>query len=80
MRETHLKSFQVASEPAWVQLKEHSMPPLFAGSLPSPSIDRRRHALKIHARRLLLAILVVIALLLALAFVPEHVHAIGSLF
>jgi lysophospholipase L1-like esterase len=55
------------------------MPPVFAASLPSPSSpDRRAQLLKTHGRRVLLAILIVIALLLALAFIPDHAHASGS--
>lgn len=55
------------------------MPPMFAASLPSPSSpEHRAHTLKKHGRRLLLAILILIALLLALAFVPEHAHASSS--
>jgi hypothetical protein len=36
--------------------------------------------LKTHGRRVLLAILIVLALLLALAFVPDHAHASGLWF
>ncbi|MGE5334487.1 MAG: SGNH/GDSL hydrolase family protein [Nitrososphaerota archaeon] len=55
------------------------MPPIFAALSPAPSSsDRRTQALRTHGRRVLLAILVLIALLLALAFVPEHAHATGS--
>lgn len=57
------------------------MPPIFAATFPSPSMsssDRRIRAMKTHGRRLLLAILILIALLLALAFVPDRAHATGS--
>lgn len=54
------------------------MPSIFVTSLPSPSSDRRVRALKTHGRRLLIAILVLIALLLALAFLPDLVRATGS--
>ena len=56
------------------------MPPMFAASFPSPSLpDRRARALKTHGRRVLLAILIALALLLALAFLPDHVQAAGAL-
>jgi hypothetical protein len=55
------------------------MPPIFAASLPSPSSpDHRARTLKTHGRRILLAILILIALLLALAFIPERAHASGA--
>lgn len=55
------------------------MPPIFAASLPSPSSpDRRVRALKTHGRRVLLAILILLALLLALAFIPDRAHAASS--
>lgn len=56
------------------------MPPMFAASLPSPSSPNHRTLnFKTHGRRLLLAILVLLALLLALAFIPEHAHASSTL-
>lgn len=56
------------------------MPPIFAASLPSPSsADRRAQALKIHGRRVLLALLILLAILLALAFLPDHAQAAGAL-
>jgi hypothetical protein len=55
------------------------MPSSFAAFLRSPlSPDRNTRLLKIHGRRLLLAILVLLALLLALAFLPDHAHASGN--
>lgn len=55
------------------------MPPMFAAPLSTPSFsEQRAHALKTHGRRVLLAILILIALLLALAFVPDRAHATGS--
>lgn len=53
------------------------MPQIFAAAFPSPSSssDRRAHALKIHARRVLLAILILLAILLAMAFLPDLAQA-----
>ena len=54
------------------------MPPMFAASLPtSSSPDRRARALRTHGRRVLLAIFIALALLLALAFLPDLVQAAG---
>ena len=55
------------------------MSPMFAASFPSPSPDRRMQTLKRHGRRVLLAILILLALLLALAFLPDHAQASGGL-
>ena len=55
------------------------MSPIFAASFPSPSSDRRMQTLKRHGRRVLLAILILLALLLALAFLPDHAQASGGL-
>lgn len=55
------------------------MPQIFAAAFPSPtsppSADRRVHALKVHGRRVLLAILILLLILLALAFLPDLAQA-----
>lgn len=59
------------------------MPQIFAAAFPSPSsssssspsADRRVRALKVHGRRVLLAILILLAILLAMAFLPDLAQA-----
>jgi hypothetical protein len=53
------------------------MPQIFAAAFPSPSssTDRRARALKVHGRRILLAILILLVILLALAFLPDLAQA-----
>lgn len=57
------------------------MLPIFTAAFPSPSssssTDRRTRALKIHGRRVLLALLIALAILLALAFLPDYAQAAG---
>ncbi|HEX5548710.1 MAG TPA: hypothetical protein VFX24_14965 [Ktedonobacterales bacterium] len=53
------------------------MPQIFAAAFPSlsSSADRRARALKVHGRRILLAILILLVILLALAFLPDLAQA-----
>jgi len=73
--------FLAAIEPVSVHSREQDMPPIFAAAFPSPSpssADRRARALKIHGRRVLLAILILLMILLALAFLPDLAQAAGG--
>lgn len=69
-----------AIEPVSVHTREQDMPQIFAAAFPSPSsssADRRARALKVHGRRVLLALLIALAILLALAFLPDYAQAAG---
>jgi len=73
--------FLAAIEPVSVHSREQVMPQIFAAAFPSPSssssADRRARALKVHGRRVLLALLIALAILLALAFLPDYAQAAG---